>query len=499
MRNCSWPFVLLVIVGSTPVDAQTKHWVNPAGPVEGMPQKGVVDTIHFETDTAVIVSGQVTLKCVVEAMKKDKDLFAVVEGFADGRGSEAYNLRLSEARAKAVTRYMDALGADNQRIHGIGLGRVGRPEDPVTNFARRKAMVVLRRGSFKGTIVTELPSMPLPCNRGPEDQNSATIEANGQVFKIEVDYAKIRRDFRAEIVAMMAERDERKLATDGAQEARGEKAGEGGGSNGKGAQALPDAASARSRVESRSEGTNSYRVTVGGSKVTLKPTTGVKSESGVGNIDAGWLFAVKGGAFQVGMQGEAGSYRRRGQLDLAYSVLSGPFMGTAWIGWGVVSGAPTDAPVVLGNRQGMLFGGRLGGRWSYVNLGAFYANASSPQAGTGQPAQEPTGMVGGDLTLGTDRMNLRLMAYNALNPQHQVASEVPKINSKTGFGAQFFWQTGESVGLLLKAESYPTYATYSLKNEQRIGFGVRFGGSRLDVGSQPGWVEIPSVRTIFPF
>lgn len=496
MRSHTSLALLIAVGASMPGQAQTKKWVDPTG---GMPQKGVVDTIHFETDTAVIVSGQITLKCVVEAMKQDKEIFAVVEGFADGRGDEGYNKRLSEARAKAVTRYMDALGVDNQRINAIGFGRVGRPEDPVTNFSRRKAMIVLRRGSFKGAIITELPSMPLPCDRPGTsgDPNTATIEANGQVFQISVDYAKIRRDFRAEMAAVMAAQEERRMAETQFSAAQGAPVAPNS-TTGRPGTGTPQAA-VDAPANRRDEKSHAYRITAGFESTILKPAAGIKSETGVGTLEAGWLFSVGNGAIQVGMNGEVGSYRRRGQFDFAYSVLAGPFQGTAFVGWGVVSGSPTDAPLVLGNRQGLLFGGRLGLRWRYIGVGGFYANASSPQAGTGQPAQEPAGCVGADLLFGSENLNLRITGISALSPQHQVLAETPSINSKVGGSAQFFWRMTDNVGLILKAESYPTYATYSSKNEQRFGAAIRFGGGRVTSGAQPNWVDIPTVRMIFPF
>ena len=59
---------------------------------------------------------------VVAIMQKNPELKGVIEGHTDGIGSQAYNLPLSEKRARAVEKYIEARGIDPARwtIKGYG-------------------------------------------------------------------------------------------------------------------------------------------------------------------------------------------------------------------------------------------------------------------------------------------------------------------------------------------------------------------------------------------
>lgn len=477
-------FVIVALGSVFPLAAQTKVWNDPSG---GALPKGVIDTIHFETDTAVIVSGQISLRCVVEAMKQDPEIFAIVEGFADGRGDDAYNHRLSEARAKAIVRYMETLGADSARLTGHGRGRIGKKEDAVTNFARRKAMVFLRRGSATGPIITELPSMPLPCDSTAVDPHAATIEANGQVFQITVDYAKIRRDFRAEIGEMIAQREEQLLA--GEHEAR--KSEKGDAREAREPKRVEPVARPSAAVSADAGSDSDFRMMLTGSRVSLTPPMGLGSETGVATIGAGWLVSRGEGAVQTDMSAEVGSYRRRAQVTVAYSQFAGPVVGTAFAGWGSVSGVPSDVLTVPNGRQGLLFGGRLGAQWESLGFGAFYANTISMQGGAA--SQEPRGCLGADVTFSLASFGFRGVFYRPLEAQKQVAT--PALTSKIGGSVEGSWRFSGKAEVGLKVESLPTYAVFSSRNEQRVGMTLRLGGQAH--GGQ--WITLPTLRMIYPF
>jgi outer membrane protein OmpA-like peptidoglycan-associated protein len=62
----------------------------------------------------------------------------IIEGHTDGRGSESYNLSLSERRASAVARYLSDKGVSQDRLVPKGLGKTKpRSPDPMDAANRR--------------------------------------------------------------------------------------------------------------------------------------------------------------------------------------------------------------------------------------------------------------------------------------------------------------------------------------------------------------------------
>jgi len=59
---------------------------------------------------------------LVELMKKNPDMVIKVEGHTDNRGSEAYNMDLSERRARSTVQYVISKGIAKDRISGQGFG-----------------------------------------------------------------------------------------------------------------------------------------------------------------------------------------------------------------------------------------------------------------------------------------------------------------------------------------------------------------------------------------
>src|SRR5206468_7281710 len=60
---------------------------------------------------------------VVREMKANPSVRALVEGFTDSIGSDAYNLKLSERRANAVREYMVDQGIESSRVTTKGWGK----------------------------------------------------------------------------------------------------------------------------------------------------------------------------------------------------------------------------------------------------------------------------------------------------------------------------------------------------------------------------------------
>ncbi|MCM5661964.1 OmpA family protein [Galbibacter mesophilus] len=86
---------------------------------EGDKVKIDVDPIYFELDKAEITpQAQVALKKVLYVMKEFPTLNIMIESHTDSRGSDTYNMKLSNARAENTKRYLIASGIDSGRIEG---------------------------------------------------------------------------------------------------------------------------------------------------------------------------------------------------------------------------------------------------------------------------------------------------------------------------------------------------------------------------------------------
>jgi outer membrane protein OmpA-like peptidoglycan-associated protein len=101
--------------------------------------------INFDLDSANL-TGQAkqNLEEFAKALHNDQLGSArfVVEGYTDGRGSEQYNLGLSERRAEAVTNFLFERGVAKDKVMAVGKGeanpRVPDLMDPVNRRVEMK-------------------------------------------------------------------------------------------------------------------------------------------------------------------------------------------------------------------------------------------------------------------------------------------------------------------------------------------------------------------------
>ncbi|MFK8044564.1 MAG: OmpA family protein, partial [Crocinitomicaceae bacterium] len=68
----------------------------------------------------------------IAALKANPSLRIVVEGNTDSMGPSAYNLRLSEKRAKSVYNYLKKNGITDKQIQGINSNGEKLPKKPNT-------------------------------------------------------------------------------------------------------------------------------------------------------------------------------------------------------------------------------------------------------------------------------------------------------------------------------------------------------------------------------
>jgi peptidoglycan-associated lipoprotein len=115
------------------------------GPISQGPTAGLSD-VFFEFDSAMLrPDAQRALDSVAEWLRESRTRRLVLQGHADERGTNEYNLALAERRALAAKRYVVASGIDGQRIETISYGEERpfcRERDEPCNRQNRRAHLV---------------------------------------------------------------------------------------------------------------------------------------------------------------------------------------------------------------------------------------------------------------------------------------------------------------------------------------------------------------------
>ncbi len=110
----------------------------PLAPPPGT-KLGELGAAHFDFDKAnVKPAGAEILNGVVKTLKDHPSVKVDVEGHTDSVGSDAYNLKLSEQRAQAVTNYLVRQGIDSSRLMTKGYGKAKPVADNATAAGRAK-------------------------------------------------------------------------------------------------------------------------------------------------------------------------------------------------------------------------------------------------------------------------------------------------------------------------------------------------------------------------
>jgi len=85
----------------------------------------VLKPIYFEYDKSNITQeGAFELDKLVQVMKSNDKMFVLAKSHTDNRGTDKYNLRLSDRRAKSSVQYIISKGIDASRISGKGMGEL---------------------------------------------------------------------------------------------------------------------------------------------------------------------------------------------------------------------------------------------------------------------------------------------------------------------------------------------------------------------------------------
>ena len=107
----------------------------------------ILKPIYFEFDKSNITQdGAFELDKLVQVMKNNEKMIIMAKSHTDSRGSDDYNLSLSDRRAKSTVQYVISKGIDASRISGKGMGESEPAE--VCNPCTEAQYALNRRSEF---------------------------------------------------------------------------------------------------------------------------------------------------------------------------------------------------------------------------------------------------------------------------------------------------------------------------------------------------------------
>jgi len=101
--------------------------------------------VQFPFDSSELTTmTKATLLRTADILSEHPEITVIIEGHADDRGSDRYNLVLGEERAKAVATYLTNHGADPDQVMAVSLGEA----DPLVEGDSKRAYSYNRRAEF---------------------------------------------------------------------------------------------------------------------------------------------------------------------------------------------------------------------------------------------------------------------------------------------------------------------------------------------------------------
>jgi peptidoglycan-associated lipoprotein len=91
--------------------------------LDSLTKSGVLKPVYFAYDSIVLTeAARAILQKNVEYLKNRPSVKVMVEGHADSRGTNEYNLALTDRRAAAVKDYLVSLGVSADRVSTVAKG-----------------------------------------------------------------------------------------------------------------------------------------------------------------------------------------------------------------------------------------------------------------------------------------------------------------------------------------------------------------------------------------
>ena len=133
---------------STPAaPASTPDAMRPNA-IDGAQRATLEERIHFGFDRADLTpQARTMLSAKVEILRAASGVTLRIEGHADERGSDEYNLALSNRRAGEAKRFLVQQGIDEGRLEVVGYGE----EQPAATGHDEQAWSANRRAEFRVT------------------------------------------------------------------------------------------------------------------------------------------------------------------------------------------------------------------------------------------------------------------------------------------------------------------------------------------------------------
>jgi peptidoglycan-associated lipoprotein len=101
--------------------------------------------VYFEFDQSTLsAEGKAVAEGIAQLLQEAPEMTVRIEGHADERGTNEYNLALGERRAQAVQQYLASYGVDVARISVLSYGE----EKPASEGKEESAWTLNRRAEF---------------------------------------------------------------------------------------------------------------------------------------------------------------------------------------------------------------------------------------------------------------------------------------------------------------------------------------------------------------